>query len=55
MRSGTTNDGKTARRVFQDLEESPKITGMKKETAEHFSIILRAVSRVFDIDVKTIL
>ena len=41
---GTSNDGNTARKFFQDPELTSEITGVNKELIRRFSIILQAMA-----------
>lgn len=41
---GSTNDGNTARRFFQDPEKAAEITGIDESLVKRFGIILQAIS-----------
>lgn len=41
---GTTNDGNTARRFFEDPEKSADITGLDAELIRRFAVILQAIT-----------
>jgi hypothetical protein len=43
-RSGTTNDGNTARRVFRQNAEFARITGVRQELIYRFYIILTVLN-----------
>lgn len=45
--SGTTNDGNTARRFFQDPELTSRITRIDRGLLHRFSVLLRAISSSF--------
>lgn len=47
---GSTNDGNTARRFFENYEESALITGLNKDLIYRFYIILQTISSGFAID-----
>lgn len=47
---GSTNDGNTARRFFQNLDLTSSITGLKKEFLESLKIILQTISCCYAID-----
>jgi hypothetical protein len=49
--SGTTNDGNTARRFFEDPKLSAEITGLDAELLRRFAVILQALSSGWKIDV----
>lgn len=49
---GSTNDGNTARRFFEDADTSSKITGIDKELITRFRTILLAISSGYSIKVK---
>lgn len=49
--SGTSNDGNTARRFFEDPELTAKITGLNKELIEKFAAILSVLACGQSIDV----
>lgn len=42
--SGTTNDGNTARRFFQNPEKTAAITGLNEELVRRFAVILQAIT-----------
>ena len=48
--SGTSNDGNTARRAFQNADLTAKILKLNKELVEKFYIILIMLSSGYDID-----
>lgn len=48
--SGTTNDGNTARRFFQNPKLSSDITGIRQEIIEHFAIILETMASGYDVN-----
>lgn len=48
--SGTTNDGNTARRAFQDPKTTSTILNIKQELIEHFHTILATLSCGFNVD-----
>lgn len=47
---GTSNDGNTARRFFENPQLTSDITGVNKDLIERFSIILHALSCGYDLD-----
>lgn len=49
--SGTSNDGNTARRFFENPAVSAKITGLNEELIHRFYIILQVVSSGLDVDI----
>ena len=50
--SGTTNDGNTARRAFQDVDKLGDVTDVDKELLQRFAVILTALSSCSPIDVE---
>ncbi|XP_071643031.1 uncharacterized protein [Temnothorax longispinosus] len=48
--SGTTNDGNTARRFFEDPITSSNITGIDIRLIEQFAVILKTLSSGFEIN-----
>lgn len=48
--SGTTNNGNTARRIFEDSSKSSKITGIRNTLIEKFGAILQTLPSGFEID-----
>lgn len=49
---GSTNDGNTARRFFENTKTSSLITGVSEELISRFHIILQTISSGRDIDVE---
>lgn len=49
--SGTTNDGNTARKFFEDPDKTSSITGLDKDLIRSFAVILQAISSGEAIDV----
>lgn len=49
---GTSNDGNTARRFFQNFETSAEITGFNVRLLERFAVILQAMASGKKIDVE---
>jgi len=49
---GSSNDGNTARRFFEDVDKSSQITGLDKDLIYRFSIILKVISSGFEINVE---
>lgn len=49
--SGSTNDGNTARRFFDDPSFSAKATGLEEILINRFRVILAAISSGVDVDV----
>lgn len=49
--AGTTNDGNTARRFFNDPSLSSQITGIDEDLIRRFSTILKAINSGYDIQV----
>lgn len=49
---GSSNDGNTARRFFQNYEESSLITGVDKNLIYRFYIILQTISSGFSINIE---
>lgn len=49
---GSTNDGNTSRRVFQDYEITSQITGIDAEVLLRFHIILTALNSKYQINAK---
>lgn len=47
---GSTNDGNTARRFFENYEKSALITGLDKDLIYRFYIILQTISSGFTVD-----
>ena len=47
---GSTNDGNTARRFFENADISASITGFDKNLIKRFHIILQAISSGYDIN-----
>jgi hypothetical protein len=47
--SGTRNDGKTVRRIFQTFQESAAITGLNSKLLRRSAVILQTLSSGFDI------
>jgi hypothetical protein len=50
--AGTTNDGNTARKFFEDPKITAEITGLDFELVYRFAVILQAISSGYAIDVK---
>lgn len=50
---GTTNDGNTARRFFENSEISAEITGIDRSLIDNFGIILRVLSCEIPVNVTT--
>lgn len=50
--SGTTNDGNTARRFFEDPKTSSEITGIDVRLIEALAVLLKSLSSGFEIDSK---
>lgn len=50
---GSTNDGNTARRFFEDCDKSSEITGVDKQLIYRFSVVLQTLSSGYDINVKS--
>lgn len=49
---GNTNDGNTARRFFEDIETSARITGLNVELVRKFKIIIEAISSGCSINIE---
>lgn len=49
---GTTNDGNTARRFFEDPSLSVSITGLEKTLIEKLSVLLEVVTSNYEINVE---
>lgn len=49
---GSTNDGNTARRFFENPELSAEITGLDVTLLKNFSFLLRALSSGYDINIE---
>lgn len=49
---GTTNDGNTARRFFENYEQSAIITGVDKNLIHRFYIILQTISSGFAVNIE---
>jgi len=49
---GTSNDGNTARRFFNDYDRSAFITGLNKDLLYRFHVILRTISIGLEIDIQ---
>ena len=47
---GTTNDGNTARRFFDDPEKAANATGVDSRLIQRFAIILQILTSGYDID-----
>ena len=50
--SGTTNDGKTARRFFSNEEVSGAITGIDQDVIDRFSVISQTLSSAYGMVTK---
>lgn len=50
---GSTNDGNTARRFFDNYKKSSEITGVDQDLIYKFSILLQALSCGFDININS--
>lgn len=48
---GSTNDGNTARRFFENSELSSSITGIDEEIIKRFKVVLQTISCGFDINI----
>lgn len=49
---GTTNDGNTARRFFDNPELLSKITGLDQNLIKRFGIILKTINSGYEIKTK---
>lgn len=49
---GSTNDGNTARRFFQNPQLSAEITGLNEDLIKNFSFLLRALSSGYEINLE---
>lgn len=49
---GTTNDGNTARRVFENPELTSEITGFDHALLQNFSVILEVISSGYEVEVE---
>ena len=49
---GSTNDGNTARRFFEDPARAARITGVDEELIRRFSVILDAINSGFELDLE---
>ena len=49
---GSTNDGNTARRFFDDPELSASITGVDIYVIREFKVVLQAISSAHEIDIE---
>lgn len=49
---GSTNDGNTARKFFQSPQKSADITGLDERIITRFSVILRALSSGYDVNIE---
>lgn len=50
--SGSTNDGNTARRFFENPEKSAEILGFNHELHKRYSVILKALNSGFHINTE---
>lgn len=49
---GTTNDGNTARRFFDNLSVSALITGVDETLVQNFAVLLQAISCGYEVDAE---
>ena len=49
---GTTNDGNTARRFFDNPKISAEITGLNEKLIHQFSVLLQTISCGFEVDIN---